>query len=239
MLDVGCGTGPTTRDAAVAVGAGGSVTGLDVAAEMLEAAATVAVPDGAAPIAWTAADAVTWDAPVAAFDAVISRFGVMFFSDPGAAFATLARATAPGGRLAVAVWATRDESPLFEVPLAAALAVTRAHGLADPDGLDADQGAFSLGDTAATTAMVEATGWVDVAAASHHLVLPFAGGLPPDEAAGTAARFGPNRVLFADLDDAVRAEATAAVADALRGHVDADGHVALGGHVIVITATRP
>lgn len=238
VLDVGCGTGPTTREAAVAVGASGAVTGLDVSAEMLEAAATVPVPDDAAPIAWTTADPVTWDAPEAAFDAVISRFGVMFFSDPAAAFATLARATRPGGRLAVAVWARRDESGIFAVPLAAALEVTRARGLDDPDGLDPDGGPFSFGDVAATTGLLETAGWRGVAAASHHLVLPFGGGLPPAEAAIGAAEFGPTRLVLGDLDDDVRAEAVAAVTDALADHVDDHGHVVLGGHVIVYTATR-
>ncbi len=238
VLDVGCGVGPTTREAAVAVGPTGSVTGLDVSADMLAAAAAVDVPGDAAPITWTAADAVTWDAPEAAYDAVISRFGVMFFNDPPAAFATLARATRPGGRLAVAVWAHRDESGVFAVPLAAALEVTRAHGLADPEGLDPCGGPFSLGDVAASTALLEGAGWTDVAATSHRLVLPFGGGLTPDEAAANTAGFGPNRMVFADLPDDVRAEAVAAVARALARHVDADGHVALGGHVIVLTATR-
>ena len=238
VLDVGCGTGPTTREAAGAVGPDGSVTGLDVSAGMLEAAASVPVPDGAAPITWTPGDAVTWDAPAAAFDAVISRFGVMFFSDPAAAFATLAGATAPGGRLAVAVWARRDESPLFEVPLAAALEVTRAHGVADPEGLEPDGGPFSLGDPAAVTALLERAGWSDVAVTPHRLALPFGGGLTPADAAATAAGFGPNRILFADLDDDVRAEAVARVAEVLGHHVDGDGHVVLDGRIFTITARR-
>src|SRR4051812_42219509 len=82
VLDVGCGTGPTTLAAARAVGATGRVLGLDIAAEMLTAAASAAtdvVADDVAPIEWVEADAVTWTHTGPLHDVVISRFGVMFF----------------------------------------------------------------------------------------------------------------------------------------------------------------
>ncbi len=238
VLDVGCGTGPTTREAAVAVGPTGSVTGLDVSADMLAAAASVPAGEGAAPIDWVAADAVAWDGPEAAYDAVISRFGVMFFADPAAAFARLAAVTRPGGRLAVAVWQRRDDSELFAVPLHATLAVRRAHGVPDRDDLPDDGGPFSLGDVARTTALLEGAGWSGVEAVPHRLPLPFGGGLAPAAAAEAAADFGPTRIAFEDLADDVRAEAVAAIADAFAAHLDDDGHVVLGGSIRIVTATR-
>ena len=69
------------------------------------------------------ADAQTYDFGAGVFDAIISRFGVMFFPDPVAAFTNLAQATAPGGRLVAAVWRTRDHVPLFDLPYAAAATV--------------------------------------------------------------------------------------------------------------------
>jgi SAM-dependent methyltransferase len=238
VLDVGCGTGPTTREAAVRVGPAGSVTGLDVSADMIGAAAAAPVPEGAAPIEWVTADAVSWSPPEAAVDAVISRFGVMFFSDPSAAFAHLAAATRPGGRLAVAVWARRDESDLFAVPFHAALGVLRDHDLAVPAGLPADGGPFSLADVAASVALLEGAGWADAAAVSHHLDLPFGGGLPPRAAAEAAADFGPTRVVLEGLAGDVEAATVDAIAEAFAAHVDGSGHVVLGGHVIVLTATK-
>lgn len=238
VLDVGCGTGPTTRQAAALVGPTGAVTGLDVAAGMLEAAATLPVTSTAAPIDWVVADAVTWSPPAPAHDVVLSRFGVMFFSDPAAAFANLAEATVPGGRLALAVWQWRDASDLFAVPLAAALAVRERHGAGPVDGLDPEGGPFSLGDVPATTALLEGSGWSGVTAVPHRLALPFAGGLAPGAAAAAAADFGPTRLALEGLDAPVRAEAVAAIEEALAGHVDDDGHVVLDGRVFVVTATR-
>lgn len=243
VLDVGCGAGPTTRQAAGLVGPSGAVTGLDVSAEMLDAAASIAPADGAAPIAWVVADAVTWSPPEAAFDVVLSRFGVMFFADPPAAFANLAAATRPGGRLVMAVWATRDESDLFAVPLHAALAARRAAGVGDTpsmpaDGGPDDEGPFSLADGAAVRALLEGAGWTSVGAVPHRVALPFAGGLPPDAAARAAADFGPTRLALEGLDDDVRAAAVAAIGDAFAAHLDDAGHVVLDGRVVVLTATR-
>ncbi len=236
VLDVGCGTGPTTRQAARAVGVDGRVTGLDVSAAMLDAAATVPSGDGTAAIRWVVADAVTWESGAATHDVVVSRFGVMFFSDPPAAFAHLAEATRPGGRLALAVWAHRDESELFALPLHAVLGVRRAHGLDDPSDLPDDGGPFSLGDPPRTTALLEASGWADVAVATHDLALPFGGGLAPAAAAEAAADFGPTRLALEGLADEVRAEALAAIAEAFASHLDAAGHVVLDGRVRVVTA---
>ena len=146
VLDVGCGTGPTTRDAAAGVGPTGRVTGLDVSQDMLDAAAAVPATADAAPIDWLLADATTWSPPdPPAYDVVLSRFGVMFFSDPAAAFAHLAQATRPGGRLALAVWDRRDASELFAVPLRAALEAMAGHGVT-PDVPADDEGPFSLHD---------------------------------------------------------------------------------------------
>lgn len=233
VLDVGCGTGPTTRQAGRAVTPGGSATGLDVSPPLLAHAAAVSGP-GDGELRWIEADAVGWE-PDRAYDLVLSRFGVMFFSDPAAAFATLARATRPAGRLAVAVWSHRSASPLFEVPYAAALAAVRAAG-AEPVPMPEDQGPFSLHDREATTALLTDAGWGDVGWAEHDLPLLLAGGVGPDEAAEECMGFGPSSTILAEADDEVRAAARAAMAEALAGHVDADGHVVLDGRVVIVTA---
>lgn len=234
VLDVGCGTGPTTRRAAAIVGAAGAVTGLDIAPEMLEAARLAPVTASAAPMEWLVGDAVDWAPPEPAFDVVLSRFGVMFFSDPVRAFTNLAAATTPGGRLAIATWARRDESDLFAVPLHATLAALGR----DADGLPDDQGPFSLPDTDALEATLGPSGWTDIRPEVHRLALPFGGSLTPAEAAVFALDFGPTRFVTADLGDDERAAATDAIAAAMAAHVDGLGHVVLGGTVLVTTARR-
>jgi SAM-dependent methyltransferase len=238
VLDVGCGTGPTTREAATRVGPSGSVTGIDVSAEMLEAAAGIAVEGPAAPLDWIAADVSTWSPPGPSYDVVLSRFGVMFFDDPPSAFGALASAALPGGRLAMAVWGHRDESELFAVPLTATLGVLAARGIAAPP-LPPDWGPFSLYDPAFTTALLEASGWTAVVVTEHRLALPFSGGLAPPEAAVAALDFGPTRLVASELDDDGRAAATAALEQVLAEHVDGAGHVVLDGLVRVVTARRP
>ncbi len=250
VLDVGCGTGPTTWAAARAVGAGGRVYGLDVSAEMLAAAAKAPVgdPGALAPVDWITADAVTWTPEGgASFDVVLSRFGVMFFSDSASAFAHLAEATRPGrGRLAVAVWAKRDESALFAVPLHAAVGALRARGLdrttsgvsLDDFLADDESGPFSLHDPTSLTDLLTSAGWEDVRVSFHLLPLLFAGGVSPAVAGRAALDFGPTRALLVGLDDSSVAAAEAAIVEAFAGNVDDDGQVVLSGAVRLVTALR-
>ncbi|MET0459834.1 MAG: methyltransferase domain-containing protein [Ilumatobacteraceae bacterium] len=235
VLDVGCGTGPTTRRAAALAGPGGAVVGLDIATAMLDAARARAVPDRSAPIEWVEADAVTWEPTERRFDVVISRFGVMFFSDPATAFANLHRATAPGGRLCVAVWGHREQSPIFEVPLDVALGVLARSGQ-HPDAPPPDAGPFSLGDPAAVVALLRRAGWVDVEWRAERLALPVAGGAGPAEAARLLMQLGPARVVTAELAPERPAALEAAMAVVLADHVDADGHVILQSTIGIVTA---
>jgi SAM-dependent methyltransferase len=237
VLDVGCGTGPTTRRAALDVGAGGRVVGLDISAQMLAAAAAQPNENGGAPVEWVTADVVTWQPDPGAFDVVLSRFGVMFFSDPAAAFGRLAAAIRPGGRLAMAVWANRDESELFAVPLHAALDRLRRRGVpvqAPPE----DDGPFSLGNPTTVITLLTAAGWSRVACTPHQLVLPFGGGLDASAAAVMAVDTGPTRLVTVELDGDDRAAVTEAIATAFARYLDPTGHVYLSARVLLVTATR-
>lgn len=238
VLDVGCGTGPTTRRAARAVGAGGRVVGLDISAQMLAAAAAQPNEDGGAPLEWVTADAVCWQPEPGAFDVVLSRFGVMFFSDPAAAFGRLAAATRPGGRLAMTVWVRRDESELFAVPLHAALDELRRRGVA-VQAPPAENAAFSLADPTVVTTLLTSAGWSGVACTRHRLVLPYGGGLDASAAAIAAIDTAPTRMVTAELGSGDRAAATAAIATAFARHLDTNGHVNLDATILLVTAIRP
>jgi SAM-dependent methyltransferase len=233
VLDVGCGTGPTTRCAALAVGPQGAVTGLDVSGSMLAQAAQVPAGDGAAPIDWLEADPVTWSADTASYDVVLSRFGVMFFSDPAAAFGHLAGAARAGGRLAIATWAPRRESAMFEVPYRAAL-----EALGRNDELPQDDGPFSLGDPDGIRDLLGRAGWADVRPVLHELLLPYGGGVDAHTAAEMSLDFGPTRIVSQGIDDDAKARVVQAITAALQPHQTYRG-VELTGRVFVTTATRP
>jgi SAM-dependent methyltransferase len=234
VLDVGCGTGATTHQAAAEVGARGSVVGVDVAAELLAAAARVAPAPAAAPISWVTADAARW-AGEGDFDAVISRFGVMFFADPAAAFANLCRLTRPGGRLCVATWSPRPTMPFFELPVTVIRAYAERHGLSvsipPPDA-----GPFSLGEPARVAELLTRAGWRDVRLRPHRVPLPL--GSDADEAARSALDSGAARAAIADLDERHRCALVAALAERLTDRVAGDAVVG-EARPIIVQARRP
>ena len=109
VLDVGCGTGQSTRDAARAAVAG-SALGIDLSAQMLEHARRVSREERLANVVFEQADAQVHRFPAGGFDVAISRFGSMFFDDPVAAFGNIGRALRPGGRLVLMVWQARERN---------------------------------------------------------------------------------------------------------------------------------
>lgn len=129
VLDIGCGVGATPLALARAVGTSGQV----VAVELLRAAIEVARRDPSLPrnVDFLCGDAQSYPFAPGSFDAVFSRFGVMFFADPAAAFGNLRRALRPGGRLGFVCWRGLDENELDELPLRAASAFLPAQLVAD------------------------------------------------------------------------------------------------------------
>ena len=129
VLDVGCGTGATLLRLAAAVGTDGHVLGCDVSAPMLALARQRISAAGVRNVELVQADAQSHEFAENAFDLLVSRFGVMFFADPRAAFANLRRALRPGGRLAFVCWAPLADNPFFLLPMQVA---TRHLGPAEP-----------------------------------------------------------------------------------------------------------
>lgn len=157
VLDIGCGAGQSTRDAARATEKG-SVLGVDVSQELLQVARQRSAKDRLRNIAFELGDAQVHAFPVAHFDLCISRFGVMFFADPVAAFANIARAMRPGARIVLLVWQSQDRNEW-----ATAIQNALAPGSASPAAA-----AFSLADPAVTTRVLTAGGFASVAFADVH-----------------------------------------------------------------------
>src|SRR5580704_995881 len=106
VLDVGCGPGATALPLAASVAPGGSVVGIDISEPMLGLLRQRVAERGIGNLETLLADAQTHALPSASFNLLTSRFGVMFFADPTAAFRNLHGALRPGGRLVMAVWSS-------------------------------------------------------------------------------------------------------------------------------------
>jgi ubiquinone/menaquinone biosynthesis C-methylase UbiE len=149
VLDVACGTGILARAVSDRVGPSGTVVGLDINPEML------AVAEMRAPgITWRngAAEALPFESE--SFDAVVSQFGLMFFTDGKAAIHEMARVLRPGGRLAIAVWDALDNTPGYAAMVAL---LQRLFGKAIADGLRAP---FRLGDPAVLRTLFDDAGFL-------------------------------------------------------------------------------
>src|SRR3954452_3431811 len=150
VVDVGCGTGLTTREAA-RVAAAGQVLGVDVSERMLERAREVTAAERLGNVRYELGDAQVHRFAPAGFDVAISRFGTMFFSDPAAAFANIAAALRPGAGLVLLVWQRFEDNEW-------ARAIDAALGdAAQPPPRGADP--FSLGDADATARILDGAGF--------------------------------------------------------------------------------
>jgi SAM-dependent methyltransferase len=131
VLDIGCGGGETTADLASAVAPDGAVMGIDLSDAVLAFARRAA--DGCDRVRFVQADAQVFPFDPASFDAAFSRFGVMFFTDPTAAFVNIRRSLKPNGRLAFVCWRALEENQLDLLPLRAASAHLPPQPDHDPD----------------------------------------------------------------------------------------------------------
>ena len=155
VLDIGCGAGQTTREAARATGRGGAVLGVDVSAAMLERARRLADEERLDNITFECADAQTHSFAASRFDVCISRFGTMFFADPVVAFANIGRAIRPEGRLVILVWQGREHNE-WATSIDEALTADAA-----PLPVTAAS-TFSLGDLATTRHILAAAGFGNI-----------------------------------------------------------------------------
>lgn len=153
VLDIGCGSGQTTRQAARTAHAG-SALGIDVSATAVERARELARAEGLDNVTFEHADAQVHGFPAARFDLAVSRFGTMFFADPVAAFANIGRAMRPGGRLVMMVWQAHDRNEW-------AVAIQRS--LAGPDGsVAAGPDPFSLAGPPTVKRILGAAGFAAI-----------------------------------------------------------------------------
>jgi SAM-dependent methyltransferase len=229
ILDVGCGAGPTTFLVAERVRPDGEVVGVDISEPLLQQARRRAEGSGAA-VSFLIADAQTAALP-GPFHAATSRMGVMFFDDPAAAFANLAGALRPGGRLVFACWQGPAENPWIVVPL-----LTAAGHLTIPmPGAPDEPGPFSLADPDRIRTLLTTAGFeqVDVEPAVTTGPLP-----EPDRFTEVIISVVPPLAEgMRAADEATRHRVREAVIAALEAHRQPDG-VHLPASAWIVSATK-
>ncbi|MDA0566531.1 class I SAM-dependent methyltransferase [Streptomonospora sp. S1-112] len=229
VLDIGCGCGQVTRLAARRAAPGGAF-GVDLSGPMLARARATAAEEGVANAAFEQADAQVHPFPPGAFDVALSRFGVMFFADPVAAFANVARALRPGGRLALLFLRGMDRNDLGAVFAAA------APYLPVESGEDGVRGAVSMADPDHVRAVLEAAGFTGIGV--REVRAPQVWGADAEDAGAFLAGWGPVRHLLDRADAASAAKARDAITGALRAF-ESGGAVRLTGAAWLATAHRP
>jgi SAM-dependent methyltransferase len=227
VLDIGCGTGRSTRDAA-RIASSGRVLGIDLSRRMLERARAAAADEGLGNVGFEQGDAQVHLLPAAGFDVAISSFGAMFFADPVAAFTNIARALRPGARLGLLAWRTLAENEWLRT-IRGALAAGRDLP-APPAGAP---GPFGLAHPDHVTTVLGRAGFDGVTIEPVEAPMRFGSDL--EDAFGFVSTLGITRGLLQDLAPDAAAAAVEALRQALADAATADG-VVLGSAAWVITA---
>jgi ubiquinone/menaquinone biosynthesis C-methylase UbiE len=230
VLDIGCGTGETTLALAAAVGDEGSALGLDIS-EPLLARARERAEELLSDADFRSADAASFDEEDG-FDLIVSRFGVMFFDDPVAAFANLHHRAAPAGRLCFACWQPAASNLWASLPMAALADILPPVPPADPFA----PGPFAFADPNRVNAILAGAGWREIAFHAFPFTMVIGEGDDPvASAVHFNLRIGGAARLVRDAGPAVEPAAKAALAAALSPYV-VDGAVGLPGAVWLVTA---
>jgi len=220
-IDIGCGCGNQTLALAQRIGPGGGVLGIDVSEPMLEVASAMARADEAprARLDFLCADAATHAFAPACADLLFSRFGVMFFAEPVAAFANLRGALRAGGRLVFCCWRAMKDNELMRIPLEAALAHLPPPAPMAPDA----PGPFAFADRERVLGILQRAGFREAALQPLDCVLHYGAGLDAAEIARRLLDLGPASRLLADADAPTRARVEASLEQAIAPRCEAGG----------------
>ncbi|MDQ3031528.1 MAG: class I SAM-dependent methyltransferase [Myxococcota bacterium] len=213
VLDIGCGAGATTLSMARRLGPRGLCLGVDISAPLVAAAEERAISEGMASAAFVRADAQTHRFEPGHFDAVMSRFGVMFFDDPVAAFANLRRAARPSAPLTFVAWRSPADNPFMTTAARAAAPFLPAIGSPAPDP-DAP-GQFAFADGSRVRRILDASGWTDVEVRA----VDVPSSVAEEDLLAYVTKLGPVGLALRELDDPTRARITQALRTAFDPYV--------------------
>ena len=213
VLDVGCGTGSTTLAVARALGAGDRCLGIDISEPMIAVAKARAAQERL-PAQFMCADAQTHPFEPAAVDMIISRFGVMFFSDPVQAFSNLRRAARENGQLVFIAWRSADDNPFMTTAERAAAPLLPDLPPRRPDA----PGQFAFADRDRVQTILHESGWtgIDIQPLDVECALSEA------DLVRYVTRLGPVGLILHDADENTRARVVEVVRGAFDPYVHGD-----------------
>lgn len=227
VADVGCGAGATTVEMARRVGPAGSCLGVDISRPLVQAARARVADGGPENVSFVQADAQTHPFQPGGFDAIISRFGVMFFDDPPAAFANLRRAVRLGGRLTFVAW----RGPADNAFLTLGTRTAAPHLPPFPTPGPEDPGQFAFADPDRVRRILAGGGWSDVGI--DPLDVPCS--ITEADLGAYTTRLGPVGMALRDADEPTRARIANLLHAAYAPHVR-DGAAAFTGACWLVTA---
>lgn len=227
VLDIGCGSGQTTRDAA-RIATSGRAVGVDLSSQMLQVARRLTEEEGLRNVVFEYADAQVHPFEPASFDVATSRTGTMFFGDPLAAFTNIARTLRPEGRLVMVAWQSPTENEWF-MSLVTAMAQGRDLPAPPPDA----PGPFTLADPRRVAPLLTAAGFVDHRFEDIHAPMYFGA----DASAGHHLLGDQTAWMREGLDDAAKQRALDDLYVSMKAHETPRG-VLYASAMWLITATR-
>ena len=227
VLDVGCGTGQTTRDTA-RLATRGRALGVDLSSQMLDVARQRAIDERLTNVSFEQADAQIHPFEPQSFDVAISRTAAMFFGDLRAAFSNVGRALVPGGRLALTVWQPLLANEWIQ-QISGALSAGRELPAPPPDA----PGPFSLSDPDRVRAILTSAGFADVELEGTNAALWF--GTDADDAHQFV--LGLMGWMLEGLDDTGRGRAIDDLHSTMRAHETPEG-VVFGSGAWTVSARR-
>jgi len=231
VIDIGCGCGATVLELARRVGPDGRVLGVDVSEPMAARARERIAAAGLSNADVKVSDASTHAFAPAQADLLFSRFGVMFFADPPAAFANLRHGLRPAGRLLFACWRPMADNQWFLVPAQAA-----AHLLPPTPPMEPDApGPFAFADADRVSRILSTAGWSDVVLTRQDVPMRLAGPGQLAEAADFATRVGGLARALADATPEAKARAAEAIAAVLPAY-DGPNGICLTGSIWLVSA---
>jgi SAM-dependent methyltransferase len=229
LIDIGCGCGTTSLELGRRTGSAGRVLGIDVSAQMLAHARTRLGP-GDRHVVFEQADASSYAFEPAAADQVFSRFGVMFFSDPVAAFRNFRAALRPRGRLVFSCWQALADNDWARLPLLAALAHLPPPEPPEPGA----PGPFAFAEAARVREILQGAGYGDIHLEELRTPLRLRGSI--EDVAALYQEIGPLSRFLEDAEPQARVRAVAALRDTVAAHHDGT-QMALGSATWLVTAT--